>query len=133
MLNINTRVVWQLHVSSFINPRVDFANITVALLRRFRLKYAVTIHQKAKKIINYFVFLAFNLIFAGELCNSYYNEELYNQFIPSVSRQSEFDRNETRIAELTEQAEDLARRSSGGSKRVTEYCAVKLIPASVHR
>lgn len=36
------------------------------------------------------------------------------QFIPSVSRQSEFDRNETRIAELTEQAEDLARRSSGG-------------------
>ena len=36
------------------------------------------------------------------------------QYIPSVSRQSEFDRNEVRILELTEQAEDLARKSSGG-------------------
>lgn len=36
------------------------------------------------------------------------------RFIPTVSKQSEYDKNELRIAELTLQAEELARKSSGG-------------------
>lgn len=36
------------------------------------------------------------------------------QYIPFVTKQSDYDKNEERIAELTEQAEDLARKSSGG-------------------
>ena len=36
------------------------------------------------------------------------------QYIPFITKQSEYDRNEMRIAELTEQAEDLARKSSSG-------------------
>ena len=36
------------------------------------------------------------------------------QYIPFVTKQPDYDKNETRIAELTEQAEELARKSSGG-------------------
>lgn len=36
------------------------------------------------------------------------------QYIPFVTKQSDYDKNETRIAELTEQAEELARKSSSG-------------------
>ena len=36
------------------------------------------------------------------------------QYIPFITKQSEYSRNETRIAELTEQAEELARKSSSG-------------------
>lgn len=36
------------------------------------------------------------------------------QYIPFITKQSEYDRNEMCIAELTEQAEDLARKSSSG-------------------
>lgn len=36
------------------------------------------------------------------------------QYIPFVTKQSDYDKNEERITELTEQAEDLARKSSGG-------------------
>lgn len=36
------------------------------------------------------------------------------QYIPFVTKQSDYDKNENRIAELTEQAEQLARKSSGG-------------------
>lgn len=35
-------------------------------------------------------------------------------YIPFVTKQSDYDKNETRIAELTEQAEELARKSSSG-------------------
>lgn len=36
------------------------------------------------------------------------------QYIPFVTKQPDYDKNETRIAELTEQAEELARKSSSG-------------------
>lgn len=36
------------------------------------------------------------------------------QYIPFITKQSEYEQNETRIAELTEQAEELARKSSSG-------------------
>jgi len=36
------------------------------------------------------------------------------QYIPFVTKQSDYDKNEARIAELTEQAEELARKSSSG-------------------
>ena len=36
------------------------------------------------------------------------------QYIPFVTKQSDYDKNKERIAELTEQAEELARQSSGG-------------------
>ena len=36
------------------------------------------------------------------------------QYIPFVTKQSDYDKNEARIVELTEQAEELARKSSGG-------------------
>ena len=36
------------------------------------------------------------------------------QYIPFVTRQSDYDKNEERIVELTAQAEELARKSSGG-------------------
>ena len=36
------------------------------------------------------------------------------QYIPFVAKQSDYDKNEARIVELTQQAEELARKSSGG-------------------
>ena len=50
---------------------------------------------------------------AKDQYNTFKKAQKY-QYIPFVTRQSEYYNNEDRIAELTEQAEELARKSSGG-------------------